>query len=154
MGAGRGSARAQAGGGRPITATKKRTPVSLSWRLASSSGLLYQAGDVGNDVLVVADDAEVGGLEDRGIRVLVDRDNGAGPLQPNCVIELAGDGDGEIETRSDGAAREPNLKGTGKDAFPNAGQSGAQGPAKGLRQVLHHPHVLFIAEACAYANHG
>ena len=65
----------------------------------------------GNDLVQVADDPEVGVLEDRGVRVLVDRDDQGRALHADLVLDRAGDPDGDVELRGDGLAGLADLGG-------------------------------------------
>src|SRR6266550_2052259 len=51
---------------------------------------LHQLGQLGNDLVHVADDAEIGVLEDGSVRILVDGDDRAGVLHPHLVLDRAG----------------------------------------------------------------
>ena len=57
----------------------------------------------------VADDAEVGEVEDRRVRVLVDRDDRAGVLHAHLVLDRAGDAERDVELRRDRLARLADL---------------------------------------------
>ena len=58
----------------------------------------------------VADETNVGALENRRIGIVIDRDDRTGPLQPNRMIRCAADTDCEIESRLDRLAGEPDLQ--------------------------------------------
>ena len=58
---------------------------------------LDRVGQLGHDLVEVADDPEVRELEDRRIRVLVDRDDVLRGLHPDLVLDRAGDPGGEVE---------------------------------------------------------
>src|SRR3954453_8917792 len=64
-----------------------------------------------HDLVEIADDAEVGELEDRGVGVLVDRHDVLGALHALLVLYRAGDAGGEVELRRDGLARLADLGG-------------------------------------------
>src|SRR6187455_1277115 len=75
-------------------------------------GLLARPQELGQlrrDLCQVADHAEVREVEDRSVRVLVDRDDRAGPLHPDLVLDGAGDAERDVELRRDGLARLANL---------------------------------------------
>ena len=57
----------------------------------------------------VADDAEVRELEDRRVRVLVDRDDRLRALHADLVLDRAGDAAGDVERRRDRLAGLPDL---------------------------------------------
>src|SRR5215469_18896008 len=67
--------------------------------------------ELGDDLEQVADDAEVGDLEDRGLGVLVDRDDRLGGLHPGPVLDRAGDPDRRVQLRGDGLAGLADLEG-------------------------------------------
>src|SRR5688500_5964020 len=77
---------------------------------------LDRLGQLGNDLVQVAHDAEVGELEDRRVRVLVDRDDVLRRLHADLVLDRAGDSDREVELRRDGLARLADLAGVGEPA--------------------------------------
>src|SRR4051795_3881159 len=71
---------------------------------------LHCLGQLGQDLVVVADDAEVGELEDRRVRILVDRDDVLGVLHTDLVLDRAGDARREVQLRRDGLARLADLR--------------------------------------------
>src|SRR5436853_2330297 len=85
----------------------RSAPMSLrSWEgsdpaRGSSSKLLCQLGD---DLEQVADQADVGDLEDRGVLVLVDRDDGLRILHARKVLDRAGNADRDIDFGRDDLA--------------------------------------------------
>src|SRR5215208_1175957 len=58
---------------------------------------LHCLGELGQDLVEVADDAEVGELEDRRVRVLVDRDDVLRGLHSHLVLDGARDARREVE---------------------------------------------------------
>src|SRR4051812_43051580 len=52
----------------------------------------------------IADEAEIGNLEDRRLGVLVDRDDCAGVLDAGEVLDRAGNADRDVELRRDDLA--------------------------------------------------
>src|SRR5262245_3685893 len=66
-------------------------------------------GDLRRDLMKVADDAEVGEVEDRRVRILVDGDDHAGALHPDLVLDRAGDAERDVELRRHRLARLPHL---------------------------------------------
>src|SRR3954469_16906623 len=58
---------------------------------------LHGLGELRDDLVQVADHAEVGELEDRGVGVLVDRDNVLGRLHPDLVLDRAADARRQVE---------------------------------------------------------
>ena len=69
-----------------------------------------ELGELRRDLLEVADDAEVGEVENRSVRVLVDRDDRPRPLHPDLVLDRAGDAERDVELRRDGLPRLPDLR--------------------------------------------
>ena len=62
----------------------------------------------------VAHDAHVAVLEDRGVPVRVDGQDGPRRPHPDHVVELPAEADGDVEPRGDGAARDADLAGAGR----------------------------------------
>src|SRR6476619_4311551 len=62
---------------------------------------LHGLGELGQDLVQVAHDAQVGELEDRGVRVLVDRHDVLRGLHADLVLDRAGDAGGQVELRRD-----------------------------------------------------
>src|SRR5689334_25387954 len=58
---------------------------------------------------VVGHDAEIGGLEDRRLRVLVDGDDDAGTTEPDDVLVRPAHGERDVHARRDRASRETDL---------------------------------------------
>ena len=71
---------------------------------------LHGLGQLRQDLVQVADDAEVGELEDRGVRVLVDRDDVLRGLHADLVLDRARDARREVQLRRDGLARLADLR--------------------------------------------
>ena len=95
------SRRASSGGCQPrqlhlAPTTQPRGPES-----ASALALGDLLGELRDDREQVADDAEVGQLEDRRLGVLVDRDDRLGGLHAGPVLDRAGDADRDVELRRD-----------------------------------------------------
>src|SRR5919202_1178327 len=82
--------------GFPTATTAAGSPPGCS-RLPRANEL----DELRDDLVQVADDAEVGVLEDRRVRVLVDRDDRPRPLHPDLVLDRARDSDGDVEPRRD-----------------------------------------------------
>src|SRR4051812_42139145 len=91
------SLRESTGGGKSIGAT---LPLRLPL-LAMSAALagLHRLGELGEDLVEVAHDAQVGELEDRGVGVLVDRDDVLRGLHADLVLDRAGDPRRQVELR-------------------------------------------------------
>ena len=65
---------------------------------------LERGDELGQRVKQIGDEADVGHLEDRGSRILVDRDDRARVLDAREVLDRAGDADGDVELRRDDLA--------------------------------------------------
>ena len=103
----------------------------------------------GNDLVEVADDADVGELEDRRVRVLVDGDDRPGALHADLVLDGARDAGGDVELRRHGLARLADL---GRVRVPAGVDDGARRrdrAAQRLRQLLELREALGPAEPAA-----
>ena len=76
---------------------------------SSAPASASRARQLRDDLVDVADDAEVGVLEDRRVRILVDGDDRARALHPHLVLDRAGDPARDVELRRDGLARLADL---------------------------------------------
>src|SRR3954462_9122689 len=101
--------------------------------LASLAGL-HGLGELGHDLVEVADDAEVGELEDRGVGVLVDRHDVLGALHADLVLDRPGDAGRQVQLGRDRLAGLPDLGGVGVPAGVDHGARGGHGPAERLGQ--------------------
>ena len=108
-----------------------------------------ELGQLRDDLVQVADDPEIGELEDRRVRVLVDRDDRARALHPDLVLDRAGDADGDVELRRDGLARLADLRRVRVPARVDDGARCGNGAAERLRELLDELEVLRAAEAAA-----
>ena len=95
----------------------------------------------------VADDAEVGELEDRRLGVLVDRDDRLGRLHAGAVLDGAGDADRDVELRRHGHAGLADLHGVRHPAGVDDGARGADGRAERVGQLLDDREVVGLADA-------
>src|SRR5205807_7124418 len=77
---------------------------------------LHGLCELGQDLVQVADDAEVGEFEDRRVRVLVDRDDVLRALHPDLVLDRAGDTGREVQLRRHRLAGLADLRGVGVPA--------------------------------------
>src|SRR3954462_5550313 len=102
-----------------------------------------------HDLVEIADDAEVGELEDRGVGVLVDRHDVLGALHAHLVLDRAGDARGQVELRRDGLARLADLGGVGVPAGVDHRAGGRDRAAERAREVLEQLEALGLAEATA-----
>src|SRR3954470_658009 len=114
--------------------------------VGGSEVLLLAGGDLlgggGDDRVEVADDAEVGQLEDRRLGVLVDGHDGLRGLHAGAVLDRTGDADGDVELRRDGLAGLPHLEAVGIEAGVHRRPGGADGGTEGVGQRLDDREVL------------
>src|SRR4051794_24329939 len=71
---------------------------------------LDRLGELGDDLVEVADDPQVGELEDRGVGVFVDRDDVLRGLHADLVLDRARDAGREVELRRDRLAGLADLR--------------------------------------------
>src|SRR5699024_1276249 len=74
----------------PVEERGSRLVARASWPEPSCLGLLDFLGGLRRDLEQVADDAEVRNLEDRGLLILVDGDDGLRRLHAGLVLDGAG----------------------------------------------------------------
>src|SRR5688572_15117609 len=114
---------------------------------------LDRLGQLGDDLVQVAHDAEVGELEDRRVRVLVDRDDVLRRLHADLVLDRAGDPHREVELRRDRLARLADLARVGEparvDDRAGRGNCAAERVGERLRELLK---ALGLAQAAAAAH--
>src|SRR5438477_10823881 len=97
----------------------------------------------------VAHDAQVAELEDRRVRVLVDRDDHVRALHADLVLDRARDPARDVELRRDGAARLADLGGVRVPAGVDDRTGRGDGPAERTGQLLDQREVLGPAEPTA-----
>src|SRR5215210_2333560 len=132
------------GGGNWLGATE---PLVLAIGRSAALLGLHGLGQLGHDLVEVADDPEVGELEDRGVRVLVDRDDVLRGLHADLVLDRARDARGEIQLRRDGLARLADLGGVGVPARVDHRARGRDRAAERARELLERLEALGLAEA-------
>ena len=108
-----------------------------------------ELGQLRDDLVQVADDAEVGVLEDRRVRVLVDRDDQARALHPDLVLDRAGDADRDVELRRDGLAGLADLRRVRVPARVDDRARRGDRAAERLGELLDEREALRPAEAAA-----
>src|SRR5919206_2171727 len=135
------------GGGKSLGATEPLCAV-ISAALAG----LDRLGELGDDLVQVADDAEVGELEDRGVRVLVDRHDVVRALHADLVLDRARDAGRQVELRRDGLAGLADLRGVRVPAGVDHGTGRGDGAAERAGQLLERLEAVGLAEA-ATAGH-
>src|SRR5690349_11847171 len=120
---------------------RDRMPVSLA--LADLlSGLRYHLEEV-------ADDAEVGQLEDRGLGVLVDRDDRLRGLHAGPVLDRPGDAERHVELRRHRLAGLPDLELVRVEAGVDGRPRGADRAAEQVGELLDELEVVGAADAPA-----
>src|SRR5215218_4076183 len=138
------------GGGKSLGAGRAGIPVD---DIAGSAALLglHGLGELGDDLVEVADDPQVGELEDRGVRVLVDRHDVLRRLHADLVLDGAGDAGRQVELGRDGLAGLADLRRVRVPAGVDHGARGRHGAvaAEGLGQRLDELEALGLAEAAA-----
>src|SRR5215218_3772300 len=134
------------GGGNWLGATRP-----LLCDIVCSAALLglHGLGELGHDLVEVADDPEVGELEDRGVGVLVDRDDVLRGLHADLVLDGAGDARCQVELRRDGLARLPDLRGVRVPARVDDRAGRGDGAAERAGQVLERLEALLVAQPAA-----
>src|SRR5689334_20642862 len=130
------------GGGNWIGATDKSAALLRLDRL----------GQLGDDLVQVAHHAEVRELEDRRVRVRVDRDDVLRVLHADLVLDRAGDPDREVQLRRDGLARLADLSGVRVPAGVDHSAGGGNRAAERVGQVLGQLEALGLPETAAAAD--
>ena len=108
-----------------------------------------QFRELRDDLVDVADDAEVAEVEDRRVRVLVDGDDRAGALHADLVLDRARDAERDVELRRDGLAGLADLRRVRVPAGVDDRARRADRAAERLRELLRKREVLRRAEAAA-----
>src|SRR5436305_945551 len=144
------------GGGNSLGATAGMVVCSFTRRrLSRSSAALLgfdRLSQLGDDFVQVADNAEVRELEDRRVRVLVDREDVLRVLHPDLVLDRPGNASGEVQLRRH---RLPGLTDLGCVGVPagvdhRAGRGDSA--AHRVGELLAELETLFGAEAAAAAD--
>src|SRR5690606_29363207 len=110
---------------------------------------LHGLGELGQDLMEVAHDAEVGELEDRGVRVLVDRHDVLRGLHPDLVLDGARDTRREVELRRDRLAGLTDLRRVRVPAGVDDRAGGRDGTAERGGELLAEAERLGLAETAA-----
>src|SRR5918994_3456596 len=122
------------------------------WRLSASLLRLDRLGQLRDDLVEVADHAEVAELEDRGVLVLVDCQDVLRALHPDLVLDRAGDPERQVQVRRNRLAGLPDLGGVRVPAGVDHRAGGRDGAAHRLRELLGELEVLLLAEPAAAAD--
>src|SRR5690242_11990004 len=115
--------------------------------------VLELLGQEGGDLEEVADDAVVGDLEDRGLRVLVDGADHLRGAHAGQVLDRARDAEAEVELRRDGAAGLADLEAVRAPARVDRRARGADRGAEHLGQLLEDREVLGALETTTARHH-
>src|SRR3954462_8018226 len=110
---------------------------------------LHRSGELRQDLVQVADDAEVGELEDRRVLVLVDRDDVLARLHADLVLDRARDAGREVQLRSDRLAGLADLCRVRVPAGIDHRARGGNRAAERLGEVLTELEALGLAQAAA-----
>src|SRR5690349_11728235 len=110
----------------------------LSYRSTRRSALARgdRRGGGREDRLQVPNDTEVDELEDRGLFVLVDRDDRLGRLHTGPVLDGTGDAGRDVELRRHGLAGLADLEGVRHPAGVDSGTRGADGGTERVGERL------------------
>src|SRR5919108_2781489 len=130
----------------------RRTPSPSRREAETRSGLLPLAalglhglGELGEDLVEIAHDTQVGELEDRRVRVLVDRDDVLGALHADLVLDRPGDARGQVQLRRDGLAGLADLGGVRVPAGVDDGTCGGNRPTERSGELLAQLESLGVA---------
>src|SRR5215475_1706676 len=124
-------------------------------RLSRSSAALLgfdRLGQFGDDFVQIAHHAEVRELEDRSIRILVDREDVLRVLHSDLVLDRAGDARREVQLRRDRLTGLTDLRRVGVPAGVDDRAGRGDGAAHRLGQFLGQLEALGCAEAATAAD--
>src|SRR5215218_4103635 len=121
-------------------------PPSFSGASSGAALRSDQFRQLGHYLMHVSDDAEIGVLEDRGIRILVDGDDRARALHADLVLDRPGDPAGDVELRRDGLACLADLARVRVPAGIHDRPGGGYRAAESLGQTLYQREVLGFPE--------
>src|SRR5215213_8739413 len=113
---------------------------------------LDRLGQLGDDLVQIAHHTEVRELEDRRVRVLVDRQDVLRVLHPDLVLDRPGDAGGEVQLRRH---RLPGLADLGRVGVPAGVDNRAgrgDGAAHRIGELLAELEALFGAETATAAD--
>src|SRR5512139_110195 len=129
----------------------KATPRS---RRGSALALVDLFGRRGKDRVEVTDHAEVDELEQRGLLVLVDRDDRLGGLHARTVLDRAGDAGRDVQLRRHRLAGLTDLERVRVPARVDDGTRGAHGTAESVREALDRLEVAARAATTGHHDGG
>src|SRR5262249_12879636 len=135
--------------GASVTGTGCRTQAEPGSALALGDFL----GQLGSDVEQVADHTEVRDLEDRRLRVLVDRDDRLRGLHTGPVLDRAGDAQRDVQLRRHRLTGLADLVLRRVVTRVDRGPRGAHGRAERVGQLFDDLELLRRAHAAATGDH-
>lgn len=107
----------------------------------------------GESFFVVADDAEVGFLEDVSFGIAVDGDDTFGARAAGEMLGSAGYADGDVEAGTHHVAGLADFKFFGHPAFIAGNAAGSDGSSEDLSQVLKELKSFFPSDPTATRNY-
>src|SRR5689334_20693995 len=126
----------------------------VAYRELTLAGL-DRLGQLRRDLEQVADDAEVGDLEDRRLFVLVHRDDRLRRLHAGAVLDGPGDAERDVELRRDGLSGLAHLELARVVATVDSRARGTDGAAERVGELFDDLEVLLAADtATARDDHG
>jgi hypothetical protein len=111
--------------------------------------LAHGLGQLGDDLVQVAHDAQIGELEDRRVRILVDGDDVLGVLHADLVLDGARDPRGQVQLRRDRLAGLTDLARIREPSGVDHRAGRGDGPAERLGELLELAEAVGLAEAAA-----
>src|SRR5262249_41052778 len=112
--------------------TKRRSRTRTQTNARSLFRFLEGFGEGGHNFEDIADDTVVSDFENRRVLIFVDRDNGAGALHADNMLDCAADTQRKIKFRGDGLAGAADLALHGEPAFVADGTRGGNFRAQSL----------------------
>src|SRR5215210_4144208 len=109
-------------------------------------------GQLREDLVEITDHTEVRVLEDRRVRVLVDREDVLRVLHPDLVLDRPGDAGAQVQLRSNRLAGLPDLGGVGDPAGVDDRAGRGDLTAEGGGQIPCDGEVVLASEAAAGAD--
>src|SRR5699024_7868997 len=106
-------------------------------------------GQLGRDVEQIPDDAEVGDLEDRRLRVLVDSDDRLRGLHPGTVLDRPRNTECEVQLRRNGLPRLPHLELRGVVAGVHGGTRGTDRSTERIGERFDDPELVGRSDTTA-----
>src|SRR5215472_13526157 len=115
-------------------------------RSAAAFAFLHERRQGGHDLEQVADDPEIAELEDRGVRVFVDRHDESRAAHSDLVLDGARDPDGDVQLRRNGLAGLAHLMAVRYPSCIDDGTRRSDGTAERFCELLDDVEVLGPAE--------